>query len=220
MGCPAGAYTAAVGATACVACPVGYTPLADLSNCTLCPVGSYCTLDGQVTPCPAGTYVTSMGLSNAAQCPPCPANSACPDALTLSACPANTHSSPGSVSLSMCVCDPGYTCSYTKTLDAVIELAMSPDQFAKVEQEFINAVAAAAGVDPSNVVITSIVPVTPTRRGMRRPRRGVSVGVAVRGGHSLHGLGANLYSRGLRTTGRRVSLKRGHLVRVVAAPTL
>jgi hypothetical protein len=218
--CPAGAVTDGIGAVACTACPVGYTPLADLSNCTICPLGSYCTLDGQVQACPTGSYVTAPGLSSADECGLCPANSVCPDSSTLVPCPPNTNSPRGSVSQVQCVCDRGYTCSYTKTLDAVVELAMSPEQFAQVQQEFINAVAQAAGVDPSQVVITSIVPVTPNRRAVPRPRRWVRVGLAVRGGHSLHGLGASLYSRGLPRMARRISLHRGHVVRVVAAPLL
>jgi hypothetical protein len=60
------------------------------------------------------------------------------------------------------MCRLGYTCTYTKLIQAVVTLYMSHEQFnsntssSSVKDLFIQAVAAAAGVDPTDINIVSV----------------------------------------------------------------
>jgi hypothetical protein len=57
------------------------------------------------------------------------------------------------------MCRLGYTCVYKKLIQAVVTLYMSQDQFnaPNTTSAFLDAVAAAAGVDPSDVNIVSVL---------------------------------------------------------------
>jgi len=59
-----------------------------------------------------------------------------------------------------CLCNPGFTCAYTKTITGTLRLSISLAAFTlTVQQNLIEAIARAAGVDPSRVTITKITPV-------------------------------------------------------------
>jgi hypothetical protein len=75
-------------------------------------------------------------------------------------CPSNTHSLAGSASVLQCRCDAGYACSYTKRISATVILNSTLTDFQadnnKVQTNFINALASAAGVPPTNVFINQV----------------------------------------------------------------
>lgn len=215
--CDGGYYTDVPGSTACQPCFPGFIPNMDKSACVVCPLGYYCLADGTVTACPVGSIVNGTGLSSVDQCITCPANNVCPDAQTVQPCPPNTHSNPGSTSMMQCECDVGYSCSYSKTLNAVVELPMTPDQFQLLAPEFIKAVAEAAGVDPSNVIINSVMPIPP-RRAFQHRRAGSKIHFVLKGAGVLRRLDDRLREHGLPRALRRVVTQRGHVERVVALP--
>ena len=59
----------------------------------------------------------------------------------------------GSVSKLSCLCDPGYQCTYSKAVRVNITLPLTQSQFELVRAQFLQAIAAAAGVDASQVSI-------------------------------------------------------------------
>ena len=71
-------------------------------------------------------------------------------------CPQNTNSLPGSSDLASCTCNAGYKCQVTKVVHAEVTLPITIQDFDSLRQKYIAAVAAAAGVDPSQVVIVSV----------------------------------------------------------------
>lgn len=215
IACGQGLYTDGPGASVCQSCAVGFIPRADKSACEACPLGYYCLPDGSAAPCPDGTIVNGTGLNSVDQCIQCPANNVCPDKQTIQPCPQNTHSEPGATSMMQCECDIGFSCTYTKTLNAVVELPMSPDQFALLTPEFIKAVAEAAGVDPSNVVINSVISIPP-RRAFQHKRTGTKVHFMLKGVRTLNRLDDRLLEHGLPRTLRRVVVQRGRVEKVVA----
>jgi hypothetical protein len=76
-------------------------------------------------------------------------------------CPLHTTSSAGAYSRVNCRCDPGYQCTYYKQIQAVVTLNATLWEFNNdiggVRTAFIAAMAAAAGVQPSQVTINGVV---------------------------------------------------------------
>ena len=125
------------------------------SQCATCPPGYFCTGGADLELCATGAYSVAHNLSSA--CPPCPANSYCPNATTIDACPNHTTSAARSTDLSQCLCIPGYQCQLVKVVHAEVTLPFNLSTFtAELQAKYIAAVAAAAGVDPSQVQIVSI----------------------------------------------------------------
>jgi hypothetical protein len=108
--------------------------------------------------CPMGTYSTLLSLTDQSQCPPCPSNYVCEDPSTIEPCPPHTHSLAGSYTKLACACDPGYTCTYHKAVHVNVTMPLTVSQFESLRDQFIQAVAAAAGVDPSMVSIIGVHP--------------------------------------------------------------
>jgi hypothetical protein len=144
------------GATACTACATGKIPSRDGGSCVPCPAGYYCG-PGVVYMCPLGSYSTKTGLTLKSQCPACPRNYFCRSAITIEACPAHTWSPLGSVTRHFCVCDSGYRCTYSFSTVGNVNLALTPEQYAAQKDQIVQALASAAGVDPSLIKITAVV---------------------------------------------------------------
>ena len=150
----------------CWACPAGqYCPLAATVTPTNCPAGTYRALVGasalsDCTTCSLGTYSpVSTGLTQ--DCLQCPGGSYCSSPLLISGCPANTNSAPGSSTLLNCICLPGYQCTYSQQLSLVITLnnctvAQFNNNTNNIRSNLIAAIAAAAGVNISQVNITGV----------------------------------------------------------------
>jgi hypothetical protein len=165
--CQAGTFRSSVGATSpaqCVDCPAGgYCP-ARSSAPIRCAAGfhrdaSRATHLGNCLLCLPGTYAVDVGRDS--NCPTCPANHYCRVPTLKQACPANTQAPPGSFSVLSCACIPGFACSYYKRVRAVSTLNVTLDDFNSdvggVRTLFISAVAAAANVTASQVVINGVV---------------------------------------------------------------
>lgn len=205
--CSLGFY-AAVGATACSACPQSYyslAPIVDSLGCKVCEPGTYCVgpalalANGvpQRQSCPLGTFNDAAGLYSSAQCNPCPANFFCPSPTLKGQCPAGTVSNQSSTSQLSCVCQTGFTCSYTKVVNAVVTLKMSAAAFSAnsiVQDEFKRAVAKAAKTTPDKVTIVRIVDRSGgggARRRMLAAGTEAHVLLVIHGGSGL-GLGKEL----------------------------
>ncbi len=144
------------------------------ADCNItCPVGNYKSQidafsNATCSICPPGTY--SISPTKAMTCPSCPANSYCISSDAIQPCPTYTHSVSGSSSVLQCRCDSGYACSYSKRISATIILNSTVTDFNSnynnVKGDFINAVAFAAGVSPSDVVIDGVI--SQTGGGARR----------------------------------------------------
>ena len=156
------------------------------SECTICPAGSYCPIQS-VRPiqCSAGTYRTTTGAAHLGQCllclpgtyslqvgrssncPLCEANFYCRTSTLKDVCPLHTTSSAGSYSRVNCICDPGYQCTYYKQIQAIVTLNATMWEFQNnvngVRTAFIAAMAAAAGVQPSQVTINDVLAQTGRR---------------------------------------------------------
>ena len=93
VACPANAVSAALSSvdTDCK-CNVGYTG-PDGAACAACVVGTYKDVSGSApcTLCPKGKYAAEIGVSGC------------------STCPDHANSTPGSMNISNCVCEQGYT---------------------------------------------------------------------------------------------------------------
>ena len=175
--CSLGFY-AAVGATACTACPQGFYALAPITSsagCQLCDAGSFCVGGLQALAnnlpqrqrCPDGTFSTSTGMQSVTQCTPCPADWYCPTPVLKAQCPDGTTSNQSSTSQLQCLCKKGYTCSYTKVVNAVVTLLMSAQDFQEnqvIQDAFKRAVAAAAKTTPDKVTIYRVIQRTSGRR--------------------------------------------------------
>jgi len=148
------------GATACKSCALPTVPSGDGGSCVTCPAGYYCGI-GKVYACPLGTYSTKTGLTSKGQCPLCPRNSFCRSPLTIQACPANTWSPSGSVTRHYCVCNSGYKCLYSFSTVGNVNVALTPEQFEAQKDQIVQALARAAGVDPSLVKIVAVSHQTP-----------------------------------------------------------
>jgi hypothetical protein len=182
--CPTAKYNLLGGlqsASECITCPAGSlcpggavitqcsagtysqtTALREQGQCSLCPSGFFCTGGTGYQICPLGSYSLATGVTKVADCNKCPAGFYCTNVTTIQQCPSNTNSPQGSSDLAQCVCDPGYKCEVTKVVHAEVTLPISIVDFEALRQQYILAVAAAAGVDPSQVVIVSVTSSTPT----------------------------------------------------------
>lgn len=99
-------------------------------------------------------------------CPLCPGGYYCTNPLKKDNCPENTLAPPGSHDLAACICQPGYKCAFENVIHAEVVLPVTIESFQEIRDDYIAAVAAAAGVDPSQVVIISITS-TDTGEGRR-----------------------------------------------------
>jgi hypothetical protein len=200
LGCPVWSYAAAAGqsscqncslgdwapanASACSPCLPGYYSLKAIGSsvgCLSCPRGSYCVGSSeakassvpQVQSCPPGSYVgvSTNGLSAVGQCGDCVEGSYCPTPTMVNKCPDGTTSPIRSSSQLQCRCQDGFVCSYTKVVNAVINLKMTLAQFGmkEVQTAFKSAVAAASNTDPANVQIIDYKEVV-SKVGVRRRR--------------------------------------------------
>ena len=184
--CSQGLYSAAAGlqsSAQCQTCPTGSlcpggsnitqcvggsysfsTGLRQQGQCLGCPAGYFCPGGNVLSLCPVGAYSLTVDLEAASQCALCPAGYYCQNTTVIAACPSNTNSNPGSSLLSDCQCDAGYQCQITQVIHAQITLPLSVSSFSAMQAAYIAAVAAAAGVSPSQVVIVSVQAVTPSGR--------------------------------------------------------
>ena len=218
VACSPGWISQTPASTTCTQCQYGYTTASGQAECVECPLTYYCPPTGGVMQCPPGTHVDKAGLGSLDECLPCPADYVCTDYGIAQPCPANTHSPPGSTSMTACVCEVGFSCSYTKAMQASIYLPMTAAQFAAQQAEFIRAVAAAAGVSPDRVIIDAVIPFTKplgSRRGLAR-RKGpiIRVVTAVKGYWTTRGLEEELYMRGLPMPLAQPVMKRHHFVSI------
>ena len=183
--CNAGYYVANMVTTgSCSICQAGTYALAGSTGCVLCAPGTYSTASGAPTSakcqnCAAGTYSTGAGHSTT--CTPCLANSFCrPATTTPEPCPLHTWSAPGASSKLDCACDKGFRCRYTKRITVILTLNCTLEDFnnniGNVRTEMIAAIAAAAHVDPSQVVINGVLPHSLARH--RGDARRISVTVS------------------------------------------
>jgi len=131
-------------------------------------------------------------------CPLCDANFYCRTSTSKDVCPLHTTSSAGSYSRVNCICDPGYQCTYYKEIQAIVTLNATLWEFQNdingVRTAFIAAMAAAAGVQPSQVTINDVL--TQSRRrhllGEEAARGLIDVHASVTGSVQLRDLDKHL----------------------------
>ncbi len=181
--CPAGKFcgTGTVTPTSCAAGSYRSTSGAiTQADCSICPAGAYCIL-GSISPtlcgpgrhrdtpgavqlsncllCMPGTYSLDVGRSS--DCPVCTANYYCRTSTLKESCPMNTKSAAGSYSRLNCKCNPGYSCTYYKRIQAIVSLNATVYDFNNnidgVRTAFIAAIAAAANVTTNKVTINGVV---------------------------------------------------------------
>lgn len=152
--------------------PVGWTwsLLSQSTNITTptCPAGSYCPAGNTgAVPCARGTFA-STGSRAVACTDACPANSFCPaGAASPTPCPANTASTVNAWSIYNCTCNTGYACVYTALTRLTVRVPVSVQTWLAnpaLQAALVNAIAAAAGVDPSKVTVKGRAPVLGGRR--------------------------------------------------------
>jgi len=202
--CAAGTYRATSGAT-------------QQSDCTICPAGSYCPVQTvRPTQCSAGTHRDTTGAAHLSDCllcvpgtfslqvgrttncPLCDANFYCRTSTTKDVCPLHTTSSAGSYSRVNCICDPGYQCTYYKEIQAIVTLNATLWEFQNdingVRTAFISAMAAAAGVQPSQVTINDVLTQSGRRRLLSDRKEGgmIDVHASVTGSVQLRDLDKHL----------------------------
>lgn len=166
--CPAGSYCT-LGTVTPTPCGAGThrdsVGATQLSNCLLCLPGTY-----------------SLAIGRSSNCPLCDENFYCRTSTMKEVCPLHTTSVAGAYSRVNCRfvvfghfcvfvlyflikpqnrCDPGYQCTYYKQIQAVVTLNSTLWEFNNnvngVRTAFIAAMAAAAGVQPSQVTINGVV---------------------------------------------------------------
>jgi hypothetical protein len=125
-------------------------------------------------------------------CDTCAANNYCPTPLLKLGCPQNTISVTGVSSQLGCRCNPGYVCSYTKKIQATFTLNITADAFQNntggVRDKFIAAIAAAAGVPTSKVIINGVKIRILRRRLLSEDDSGgggIDVTTSIEGAHKL-----------------------------------
>ena len=164
--CSTGFYAPAQ-ASICSACAPGtysFTPgISAASACSACLAGHYCpgayaSPNNQLIACPLGTFSSYTAAKVITQCQPCARNFYCPIASLQLPCPASTVSNLSSTSQLACTCAPGYSCSYTKVVQAAVTLFMTLSDFSDstVRAAFVAAVANSAKTSPNSVTIVSI----------------------------------------------------------------
>lgn len=186
--CSPGLYSLSAGlasASLCVTCPAGSlcpggptitqctagtfslsTGFRSQGQCSICPPGNYCPGGATVNLCPLGSYSLATGVTRALDCNSCPANFYCRNTTSITACPTNTNSPAGSSDLGRCTCNSGYSCTTSQVVHAEITLPLTIQDFEALRTAYIAAVAAAAGVDVSQVIIVSVT--TAPGGGVRR----------------------------------------------------
>jgi len=91
----------------------------------------------------------------------CVANYYCRTSTLKEACPMHTTSAAGSYSRLNCRCDPGYSCTYYKQIQAIVTLNATLYEFNNnvggVRTAFLAAMAAAANVTSDHVTINGVV---------------------------------------------------------------
>lgn len=188
----------------------------------VCPPGRYCPAYTRAPLlCPAGTYSTQTGLSQACSAK-CPVNSYCSDPGTVAECPTHTTSPQGSVSKLDCACAQGYQCVYRKVVNLDVLLDIPIEKWLSdpaLQQAFLEAVAAAASVPTQNVVIGAVLPHPEAPPGlggnrrllaMRRAPR-TSLHVTVHGASALHDLDTHLASNPVLRGARKLWWPSRHL---------
>jgi hypothetical protein len=196
--CVAGSYRADAGAVEagqCLACTTGHYCPVETTTPTNCVAGTYNPSASSDDPtdclvCATGRYATDIARSEI--CPLCAANSYCPTPTTINACPENTVSTEGSSSMLDCRCVPGFSCTYTKQITAVVTLNATASSFNNdvggVRTAFIAAIAAAAHVPVSAVHIGAV-----TGAGRRLlSLDAITVFATVSGATRLQNLGSHL----------------------------
>ena len=195
--CPAGKHCAAGTVTPALCSAGSYrmsTGGAVQADCTTCPAGAYCVA-GSVSPalcgpgrhrdtpgavqlsncllCMPGSY--SLDVGRTSNCPACQNNFYCRTSTLKEACPMHTTSVAGSYSRVNCKCDPGYSCTYYKRIQAIVTLNATAYEFNNnvggVRDAFIASMALAAGVTANHVTINGVVArqtTLPTGSGSRR----------------------------------------------------
>ena len=186
------------------------------STCTQCPKGTYSTGNGMDSVslcqnCRPGTYQPNTGITTNSSCQTCARDYYCPIASVQEKCPSGTFSEPGGISQLNCRCTAGYYCAYKEMITAVISLNVSKANFDNntnnIRTNFISAVAAAAGVTASDVVITSVQ--TRTGGGSRRRRLlekqdnsiGIHIVANIFGARKLQNLEHHIKKNGLNANG-------------------
>jgi hypothetical protein len=201
--CGPGLFSASGGlssAAQCDACPAGSlcpgganitqctagsfsssTGLRTQGQCTACQAGRYCVGGTANELCPLGSYSLATSVTRLVDCGLCPAGFYCTNTTVIVACPANTFSPSGSSDLASCTCNAGYKCEVTKVVHAEVTLPISVVDFEALRQAYIEAVAAAAGVDPSQVVIVSVTSSAPGGRRLLANREYAEVHTSIYG---------------------------------------
>ena len=184
--CPAGRFlpfTNGTSLASCIASPPGFTTAAG-GGMVACAPGTFQPANSSAAclPCPSGSYDAGT-LGRISTCPVCPAGGYCTSPTVQSACPGNTLSGIAATSQLGCRCSAGYTCTYTKRITAMVRINSTAAAFnadvGGIRTSFINSIAAAAGVLPSQVVIGAV------GGGRRGLGDGAEVSVKVLGTHAL-----------------------------------
>jgi len=157
------------------------TGLRTQGQCNACPAGRYCVGGTANELCPLGSYSLARSLTRLVDCGLCPAGFYCQNTTVITACPANTFSPSGSSDLASCTCNAGYKCEVTKVVHAEVTLPISVVDFEALRQSYIAAVAAAAGVDPSQVVIVSVTSSSPGGRRLLATREYAEIHTSIYG---------------------------------------
>jgi len=129
--------------------------------------------------CVPGTFSLQVGRTT--NCPLCDANFYCRTSTTKDVCPLHTTSSAGSYSRVNCICDIGFQCTYYREIQAIVTLNATLWEFQNdyngVRTAFISAMAAAAGVQPSQVTINDVFAKTVRRRLLADQKEGGKIDV-------------------------------------------
>lgn len=189
--CPAGSLCPG-GANITQCAPGTYsfsTGMRQQGQCHDCPPGYFCTGGDAYSVCPLGSYSLASKIPSAVACGKCVAGFYCPNTTVIVVCPSNTNSNPGSSMLADCQCDAGYQCQMTQVIHAQVVLPLTLETFADLQTAYIAAIAAAAGVDPSQVVIVSVQAVTPSggsRRLLGQQGMHTEVHTVIYGSRNMH----------------------------------
>jgi hypothetical protein len=106
-----------------------------------------------------GTY--SLDVGRTSNCPVCQSNFYCRTSTLKEACPMHTTSASGSYSRINCKCNPGYSCTYYKRIQAIVTLNSTAYDFNNnvggVRDSFLAAMAAAANVTTNHITINGVI---------------------------------------------------------------